>query len=199
MNISEAKITSFDDGYINIVLVGRVTKEKGYWRLAESLVAIEESVRKKIRIHAFGDSPPNNPNSLDCFNRYLIDLGISDLFILYGFTKTPADYMYQSDLVIVPSVMVDPFPTTILEAFSLGKAVITSDHGGASEIVKHGRNGLLYSNDSESGLSELLREVVSGKYDLLSIGEEGNQFYIDNLSISSFKKRIQKEFNLDSF
>ena len=47
--------------------------------------------------------------------------------------------------------MKDPFPTTVLEAMSAGKAVIASDTGGAKEAIDDNETGfLITANESET-------------------------------------------------
>jgi glycosyltransferase involved in cell wall biosynthesis len=58
--------------------------------------------------------------------------------------------LYQiSDGVCVPSRN-EPFGIVILEAWSAGKPVIATDHGGAGEIVRHEYNGLRISPAPDS-------------------------------------------------
>lgn len=58
--------------------------------------------------------------------------------------------LYQAcDVVCVPSRN-EPFGIVILEAWSAGKPVIVTDHGGASEIVRHEHSGLHVSPTPDS-------------------------------------------------
>jgi glycosyltransferase involved in cell wall biosynthesis len=54
-----------------------------------------------------------------------------------------------SDGVCVPSRN-EPFGIVILEAWSAGKPVVATDHGGAGEIVRHEHNGLRISPGADS-------------------------------------------------
>lgn len=67
--------------------------------------------------------------------------------------------LYQiSDVVCVPSRN-EPFGIVILEAWSAGKPVIVTDHGGASEVVRHEHSGLHVSPTPDSiawGIASIL-------------------------------------------
>ena len=50
---------------------------------------------------------------------------------------------------ICPSICYDIFPTSILESFAYGKAVIGSNIGGIPEMIDHNINGYLYTPGDE--------------------------------------------------
>ena len=70
---------------------------------------------------------------------------------------------YQlADVVAVPSIYVDPFPTVVLEAMAAGKPVVATGFGGAREAVVDGETGYIVNPfDTEvfaEGLERLLRD-----------------------------------------
>lgn len=62
----------------------------------------------------------------------------------------------------VPSIWPEPFGLVILEAMRAGCAVVATAHGGAVEIIEHGRSGLLIAPGSvpalTDGIARLLRD-----------------------------------------
>jgi glycosyltransferase involved in cell wall biosynthesis len=74
--------------------------------------------------------------------------------------------LYQAcDVVCVPSRN-EPFGIVILEAWSAGKPVIVTDHGGASEIVRHEYSGLHVSPTPDSiawGISTIFADPSRAK------------------------------------
>ena len=63
----------------------------------------------------------------------------------------------QSLFCVVPSLWYENMPYSILEAFSLGKPVIAARIGGIPEVVKNGRNGLLFEVDNSGELAEKIK------------------------------------------
>ncbi|MGP1273102.1 MAG: glycosyltransferase [Phycisphaerales bacterium] len=55
----------------------------------------------------------------------------------------------------------DNFPNTLLEAMSLGKAVVTTDAGGPGEIVQHGSSGLVCPPESPAALAEQIAAALA--------------------------------------
>lgn len=68
--------------------------------------------------------------------------------------------MDECDVIVVPSVWYENRPTVILEAFSRGKPVITSDLGGMTEQVRHGVDGFLFKPRDPQSLADQLRKLV---------------------------------------
>src|SRR5262249_29639990 len=46
-------------------------------------------------------------------------------------------------IVVYPSWYREGIPKVLLEAASMGKAIVTTDHPGCREVVEHGENGFL--------------------------------------------------------
>ena len=60
---------------------------------------------------------------------------LQDVIEIKGFTNDISTLISSADICLVPSLMKDPFPTTVLEAMSVGKPVIATVHGGAAEAI----------------------------------------------------------------
>lgn len=71
------------------------------------------------------------------------ELGISGRVRFEG-PRTDTDYFYDAcDVVLVPSIEPDPFPTVVLEASLAGRPVLATSRGGAREAVIDGVTGLV--------------------------------------------------------
>lgn len=62
-------------------------------------------------------------------------------------------YLQKSD-VMLSSPREDNMPVSLLEAFSAGVLVISSNVGGVPYMVEHGRTGLLFESDNDCELAE---------------------------------------------
>lgn len=83
-----------------------------------------------------------------------------------GFVNNIEDVVSQYDILVLPS-RIDGRPQIVLEALSMGIAVIASDVGGLSKLIRHGSNGYLCSvNDTRSFSDYIL--MLAGNPDLLS-------------------------------
>ena len=78
----------------------------------------------------------------------------------YGYAKDISSALDGISVVVLPSDS-EGVPNCIIEAMSLRKLVIASDIGGVSEIIEHGKNGLLHKPKDPAGLAELLQYVFT--------------------------------------
>ncbi|HMD53621.1 MAG TPA: glycosyltransferase family 4 protein [Phycisphaerae bacterium] len=61
-------------------------------------------------------------------------------------------YLYHSDALILPT-RDDNTPMAVLEAMWLGRCVISSDFGPLSELIEHGKTGLLFPTGDSKALA----------------------------------------------
>jgi glycosyltransferase involved in cell wall biosynthesis len=66
----------------------------------------------------------------------------------------------KADLMIVPSLCYENSPTVIYESLSMGLPVITSEIGGASELIKEGLNGWTFP----AGEFDILNKKIISLY-----------------------------------
>jgi glycosyltransferase involved in cell wall biosynthesis len=81
-------------------------------------------------------------------------LGLTEKVILQPFRQDVPDLLAGSDIFVLPSLW-EAFPIALLEAMSMGKAVIGTNVDGTPEMIEHNKNGLLI------GLDNLQNDLVN--------------------------------------
>jgi len=66
----------------------------------------------------------------------------------------------EIDILVVPSRWYENSPVVIYEAFAAKTPVIATDLGGMSEVVEHGKNGLLFELENVKDLARQLQRLV---------------------------------------
>jgi glycosyltransferase involved in cell wall biosynthesis len=81
----------------------------------------------------------------------------------------------QADILAVPSrrlgLRVEGTPRVLLEGMAAGLAIVASRHGGISDVVRHGENGLL-EDGAESSLKANLSLLVADPELRVRLGEQ---------------------------
>ena len=129
--------------------LGRVTVEKG----AERLVTAYAAMTRAARLVIGGRTDP-------ALQKRLRELTGEKPIEFLGFVK-PADFFRQIDVLVVPSIWQDPFPTVILEAQVAGKPTIGSRCGGIPEAIGGEAAGWTYDADAPGALTSLLDTVAA--------------------------------------
>jgi glycosyltransferase involved in cell wall biosynthesis len=91
-----------------------------------------------------------------------------------------------ADVVVSPS-RDEAMPTvTILEAMSLGKAIITTTVGGALEVFTEGQNALLVRPEAPEALAAAIRRLIEDPTLVRELGEKSRRTYEENFTIERF-------------
>ncbi|MTW25735.1 glycosyltransferase family 4 protein, partial [Streptococcus pneumoniae] len=85
-----------------------------------------------------------------------------------------------------PRTNPDPLPTVVLEAMACGKPVVGYRHGGVSEMVVEGTNGLLAIPGQSQELSDAILELVSDPEKRLQFGQASVRRQGESFSLESY-------------
>ena len=78
---------------------------------------------------------------------------------LPGHDSEIASAYFAADIVICPSTDPEAFGRTAAEAQAMGRPVVASDHGGAVEVVEHGKAGWRVPPDDAPALANAIERI----------------------------------------
>lgn len=141
------------DAVERFLFVGRLVANKG------ASVAIEALARTAapVRLVIVGEGP-QKPD----LEKLASDLGVADRVDFEGWCP-PAQVISHLDsatALLVPSLWPEPFGLVVLEAFSRRCAVIASDTGGLSDLVRHGISGFLVPPGDSHTLARSMANIL---------------------------------------
>ena len=88
------------------------------------------------------------------------ELGVAGTVLFLGFRKDIGDLMTSCDVFVMSSHL-EGLGTAVMEAMSLGAAVVSSWAGGLKELVRDGEDGLLVPPRDEEALARALSRALS--------------------------------------
>ena len=103
-----------------------------------------------------------------------IEKGISNQVLITGYVKDVRPYLMCADISALTSVATETLSMAAIESMALGKALILSNTGGASEIVDDGVNGYLYTPGNIEELTESIRKIIKAGC-CASMGEKSRE------------------------
>jgi glycosyltransferase involved in cell wall biosynthesis len=135
---------------IIVVSVARFTLQKQPLRLIK---AFSEACKKVggVRLLMVGEGEQREQAA-----ELIGKLGIGDKVILQPFRQDVPDVLAAADIFVLPSLW-EAFPIALLEAMSMGKAVIGTAVDGTPEIIRDGQNGVLIGVE---GMEKELEEAI---------------------------------------
>lgn len=179
--------------YIDLVIVGWITKLKGQARVVEALNLIND---KRYRLNIIGGVKDEN-----YYNELLIKIKkyeLEESVKFWGEISDVRSVISNMDIYILASES-EALPTVLIEALECGVPIIASNcKWGPKEILRKGKYGELYDKENYKELSEKIRTISEDnkKYNQFRgrAYERANDFTKEN-SINEYVKIINN-FNI---
>ena len=127
----------FSPDQFHVVSCGRVSHEKGMDLAVEACAKLVELGHTNIHWWIVGGGPAEQE-----VRDKIAELAMESYVTMLGMKNNPYPYIKRADLYVQPSRF-EGYPVAILEALVLGKPVVSTDNGGAREILVVGETGLL--------------------------------------------------------
>ncbi|TFH04016.1 MAG: glycosyltransferase, partial [Methanosarcina sp.] len=99
------------------------------------------------------------------------------------------------DAIVVPSIWDENSPLVIHEAQQVKVPVLTADHAGMRELVKHEENGLLFKHRNADDMARVLQQAIDKTEALKKMGERG-YLYSQDGSIPSVEEHVKNLISL---
>lgn len=99
-------------------------------------------------------------------------LGVRARVFFTGFRDDVVPYAADFDVLALPSVRPEPFGRVVIEAMALGVPPVITAHGGATEIVSDGRNGLWAEPRSVASFAAQLSRLIGDAALRRQLGEQ---------------------------
>ncbi len=135
---------TFDKTKKNIVMLGRISAEKGFGRLVRIM---SQGIFEKFpdtHIYIIGGGEQK-----EAFEKKVIELGLGDKISLLGSKTNPYPYLKQADLLVSPSAY-ESFGLVVMEAMLLKIPVIASDTTGARYVTQNGKYAYCVENTNDA-------------------------------------------------
>lgn len=198
------KELKISENEILILFIARFTSHKQPLSLIRAFAkALPLNSQLKLLMVGDGDQKKDAANLIN-------ELGLREKIILQPFRLDVQDVLAAADIFVLPSLW-EGLPIGLLEALSMGKAVIATNVDGTKEIIQHGENGFLIETDHLiSNLSNALVELSKNsnlrkKFRQKAIDTIGEKYNAVNMTrkiesvyseVSRFKQLNLNKWNL---
>lgn len=186
----------FNKDTFNIGIVSNFRSNKGHLILFK---AVEQLINKRIPValYVIGSGTPREEFKL---KNWVREKKIGHTILFLGFINNVYDYIAGLDLIVIPTIKYEACPVTSIEAMAMNVPVIASNVGGLSEIIQHGKNGLLFSSEKVKELSNLIEMLFKDDNFRSSLIKNGRNIYmttfIADKMAEQYYKLIKKIVNL---
>ncbi|MBN2854561.1 glycosyltransferase [Patescibacteria group bacterium] len=164
------------EGYL--LYFGRLGEEKGIDTLLNALPATKE----KLKIVGSGEEEGKLKEKVKSLN-------LRAEFLGYESGEKLRLLITKAKAIVMPSIWQENMPLSLLEAMSLGKAVIASRIGGFPEIIENEVNGFLFEPGDFKDLGAKINDLRD--YDLHLIGAKAKERVKDLSPENNLKEIIE--------
>ncbi|MYF98811.1 glycosyltransferase family 4 protein [Candidatus Poribacteria bacterium] len=163
---------------IVVGVVTRITPEKGIHFLVKAMAELKESdlndsVDVKLLIVG-GPYFQKDHEYMASLKQETADLGVADSVIFTGFLSDTRVVTSLLDIVLVPSIIPEACPRTIIEAMAVGKPVIATPLGGSKELVTP-ETGILVQPENAEEIASAITELATNQERLCEMGKAARQ------------------------
>lgn len=168
-----------------VIYVGRVEKSKGIQLLLQALSQISSEYYLKI----IGTGP-----YLTKLQEQAEILKISGKVEFVGRVNHSAvlQHLAVSDIFVLPTLRVEGFPMTIVEAMFAHLPLLVSNMGGVADAVENEVNGFLVESNNADALKDALCTLINNAELRVEMGEKSYQKAVQQFTITTMVDGYEK-------
>ncbi|MFY0687746.1 MAG: glycosyltransferase family 4 protein [Cyclobacteriaceae bacterium] len=190
---------SVQDGFpTNTIWIGMIARVH-FWKGQQYFLELARQIANKYENAMFlmaGDAFPGYEYLYDEIDKKIIELDLAERIVDLKYVEDSSKFFGAIDILIVPSILPDPLPTTCLEAMANGLPVIATNHGGATEMVVDGKTGFLIPWDDPVLAFDKIVPLLGSDKKRNEFGKNGrdriNDFFTEATYISKMMDVVTK-------
>ncbi|RZB31511.1 MAG: hypothetical protein SRB2_04480 [Desulfobacteraceae bacterium Eth-SRB2] len=177
---------------INLLFVGRIEPEKGLKYLFQALNELNHREAKtEYLLTIVGGAQRGSEHKETEIKELAEELDVQKFIVWKGYIRFGVELkrIYRdADVFVLPS-LTEGIPKVIYEAMAFGLPIISTNVGGITDIIKHGKNGLIIRTKSCEDISNAVEQIVNDpslKMKLTTVGLRE----VEKYTIESSRERI---------
>ena len=173
----------------SILFFANVVKRKGIFTLVDAFPSVAKQF-PSVRLLIAGDGP-----DLAEMRRRVAVLPCAQQVEFLGQqprAHAPA-FLRNCTIYCLPSFG-EPYATTLIEAMSCGKPVVTTNSGGSPHLVSP-QGGVLFNQGDTNALSHALCELLADPLRCAAMGRHNRQFVTSNMSWDHVIRRLEEIYD----
>ena len=159
-------------------VVTRITPEKGIHFLVRAMAELKKtSLNSAVDIKLLIVGGPyfqKDHDYMASLKQEVADLEVEDSVVFTGFLPDTRVVTTLLDIVLVPSIIPEACPRTIIEAMAVGKPVIATPLGGSKELVTP-ETGILVPPEDAKAIASAIAKLAADREQLAEMGKAARQ------------------------
>lgn len=116
----------------------------------------------------------------------------ADIIKFWGKLSDVRSVIVQSNIFVLPSYR-EGIPRSVLEAMSMGRAIITTDAPGCKETVIEGKNGFKVAVGEVEPLAEAMCKLIQNPQQIEMMGQYSRDIILEKYDVKKVNAQMLKE------
>ncbi len=174
---------------VPFVITSRLAEGKGHLTLIRAFEQLVRIGHDNFLCDIYGSGPREGE-----IREAISQAGLSDRLNMKGFRRDIRDRLKDYSFGLLTS-REEGFPNTVAEYLSQSLPCITTDGGGTTELIEHGRNGFLYSYKDADHLQNLIRICMEMSDQLYSdFSYQARKTMVDSFDLHRNVRHLEHHF-----
>ena len=193
VDLEHYKFTPIPYGRVVFLLIARLLNDKGICEYVEAARMVKEKLpNDEVHFCLLGPFD-SNPAAI---KPLILKEWVSDGLIEYlGEVDDVRPYIEQCSVFVLPSYR-EGMPRSVLEAMSMGRAIITTDVPGCRDTVINENNGYLVPVKSVKDLAIAMLKLADNRQVISKMGIYSRKIAEENFDVNKVNKAILREMNI---
>lgn len=185
----EAATRTSESGTVRYLFCGRIDPTKGLHLAIKAFGGLVQQGR--ITDFVFNIYGTGGQEYCDYCEKLVDDGGLGDQITFCGQVTNMNDIYRQHDVLLMPTLMREPFGLVVIEAMANHVVVIASNHYGPAEIIDDGRDGLLFEPDDVEELAEKILAVHDNPGRREELAKAARSKVVDKYDVHKVKAQVE--------
>lgn len=179
-------------GKVVFSIVGTVDHRKGQDIFLNAIGLLPEALRAKAIFCIIGSPLPCNATAAVYYKKVRSKAArIPEVECMENMPLDKLQEFYAETNVFVSASRDDPMPIVITQGLMYSKACLCSSAIGHAQLIEHGKDGLIFTNESAEDLSEKMAWLLQNPTELAVLGIKGRALYEKHFLMSSFVNNVK--------
>jgi glycosyltransferase involved in cell wall biosynthesis len=183
----------FGKSELNLLYVGSIERSKGIFNSLQALkLCLDEGHKMHFHVVGYWPNEKEEREAVGFIAENRLEKAVTFHGILIGAAKW--DIVKGCAILLHPTFW-DGVPLTILEALSVGMAVISTRVGGIPDTIQDGANGIILNENNPEAIKAALNYLNSKRNILSLISANNRALFEKRFSLPIFLKNMENWFN----
>lgn len=191
VNTKEYPVSPFPRQPLTFLLIARLLGDKGIREYVRAAQLVKQKY-PDVRFQIVGELD-SNPDALK--QREVDNWCNEGLVEWYGYQSDVRPFIRGCHVFVLPSYR-EGTPRAVLEAMSMGRAIVTTNAPGCKETVRHGENGFLVAVQSSAELAETMQAFIKSPDLIFSMGSRSREIVVERYDVYKVNQEMFEAMNI---